>query len=84
MNPSIPAHMIDAAQAYPVGDDECVDRDGEVYPEHDFPPVEEGNECRRCGAEADPVDEDGEETDKALDARLSSALSALRDVTGTN
>ena len=26
---------------------ECVDGDGEVYPEHDF----DEYECRRCGAE---------------------------------
>ncbi|GAA1887764.1 hypothetical protein GCM10009837_06930 [Streptomyces durmitorensis] len=31
----------------------CVDSDGEVWPEHDYPPVEEGSECSRCGAEAD-------------------------------
>lgn len=30
-------------------DDECVDSDGEVYPEHDFGEIE----CRRCGAEAE-------------------------------
>lgn len=34
-------------------DDECVDADGTAYPEHDYPPVGEGNECHRCGAEAD-------------------------------
>lgn len=27
--------------------------DGVTYPEHDYPPIGEGNECRRCGAEAD-------------------------------
>jgi hypothetical protein len=35
-----------------IPDDACV-FDGEVYPEHDYPPEGEGNECRRCGAEAD-------------------------------
>lgn len=34
-------------------DDVCVDTDGEPWPEHDFPPEGHGNECRRCGAEAD-------------------------------
>ena len=34
-------------------DDACVNAEGEEYPEHDFPPEEQGNECRRCGAEAD-------------------------------
>lgn len=34
-------------------EDDCVDSDGETYPEHDYPPTGEGNECRRCGAEAD-------------------------------
>ncbi|WP_065966642.1 hypothetical protein [Streptomyces sparsogenes] len=38
-------------------EDECVDGDGRPYPEHDYPPVGEGNECRRCGAEADDVEE---------------------------
>lgn len=33
----------------PVDETECVDG----YPEHDFPPEGEGNECRRCGAEAE-------------------------------
>lgn len=37
-------------------DDECVDASGDVWPEHDFPPEDEGNECRRCGAEADQED----------------------------
>lgn len=38
---------------YPeISDDECVDGYDEVWPEHDFPPVGEGYECRRCGAEA--------------------------------
>jgi hypothetical protein len=32
---------------------DCVNASGETYPEHDYPPVGEGNECRRCGAEAD-------------------------------
>jgi hypothetical protein len=30
-------------------DDECVDKDGEVWPEHDF----HGNTCRRCDAESE-------------------------------
>ncbi|MBL1115447.1 hypothetical protein JK364_24045 [Streptomyces sp. 110] len=33
-------------------EDECVDAGGQPYLEHDYPPVGEGNECRRCGAEA--------------------------------
>lgn len=33
-------------------DDVCLDGDGEPYPEHDYPPEDEGSECRRCGAEA--------------------------------
>lgn len=37
-------------------DDECVDADGDAYPEHDYPPVGHGYECRRCGAEADDGD----------------------------
>jgi hypothetical protein len=37
-----------------VGVDECV-WDGEVWPEHDFPPAGARNECRRCGAEAEEV-----------------------------
>ncbi|MFJ6438434.1 hypothetical protein [Streptomyces sp. NPDC091416] len=36
-------------------EDDCLGPDGEAYPEHDYPQVREGNECRRCGAEA--VDE---------------------------
>jgi hypothetical protein len=28
-------------------DDECMDKDGDAWPEHDFGEVE----CRRCGAE---------------------------------
>ncbi|MFE6000241.1 hypothetical protein ACFQ6C_25830 [Streptomyces sp. NPDC056454] len=32
-------------------EDDCV-LDGEIYPEHDYPPVGEGDECRRCGADA--------------------------------
>ena len=44
-------------------DDQCVDADSEVWPEHDFPSVEKfdggwiKHECRRCGAEPDD-DED--------------------------
>lgn len=37
--------------------DECVDTQGTVRPEHDFP--QESNECRRCGAET--VSEETEE-----------------------
>lgn len=40
----------------PYGETDCV-WDGEVWPEHDFPPPGEGNECRRCGAEADDPEE---------------------------
>lgn len=45
----------DATDAYPVEDWECLDSDGYVHPEHDFPPEGQGDECRRCGAEADVV-----------------------------
>lgn len=34
-----------------LSDDEYACVDG--YPEHDYPPAEHGNECRRCGAEAE-------------------------------
>ena len=37
----------------------CVDSVGEEWPDHDFPPVEEGNTCRRCNAEA--LDDEEEE-----------------------
>lgn len=80
MNPNIPAHMVDAEQAYPVGDDECMDADGEVWPEHDFPPEGQGDECRRCNAQADG----DEESEEELDRRLHDALGALRDALGTN
>lgn len=33
-------------------DTECIDADGNDWPEHDFPPVGHSNECRRCGAVA--------------------------------
>lgn len=33
-------------------DTDCVDALGEVWPEHDFGPVD----CRRCGAEPDDTD----------------------------
>lgn len=46
-------------EASEVPDDACVDADDNVYPEHDFPPEGEGNECRRCGAEADFAEPDG-------------------------
>jgi hypothetical protein len=36
--------------------DACVS-DGVVHPEHDYPPEGEGNECRRCGAEAEDITE---------------------------
>ncbi|MEU2673632.1 hypothetical protein ABZ622_33180 [Streptomyces sp. NPDC007164] len=42
----------DKHEHFPLEDD-CVGPDGEAYPEHDYPPVGEGNECRRCGAETD-------------------------------
>lgn len=29
----------------------CIDG----YPEHDYLPVDQGNECRRCGAEAEQL-----------------------------
>ncbi|MEV0443524.1 hypothetical protein AB0I84_35605 [Streptomyces spectabilis] len=34
-------------------DDDCVDGNGVSHPEHDYPPRGEGDECRRCGAEAE-------------------------------
>jgi hypothetical protein len=37
-------------------EDACLDADGNEYPEHDYPPQGEGNECRRCGAEAEEPD----------------------------
>lgn len=71
MNPNIPAHLIDATQAYPVGDDECMDGDGEVYPEHHY----DGGVCRRCNAEAD----EEPEPEPDLDQRLRNAVYQLRD-----
>lgn len=53
-------HPVDYAAAYAdaylamgtqTEDTDCVDADGEVWPEHDFPDV--GHECRRCGAEVE-------------------------------
>jgi hypothetical protein len=38
---------------YEPDDTDCVDADGDIWPEHDFPPEDDGSECRRCGAEAD-------------------------------
>lgn len=38
---------------YEPDDDECIDGDGDVWPEHDY----RGPECRRCGAEAPDLDE---------------------------
>ncbi|MFD7866959.1 hypothetical protein [Streptomyces sp. NPDC059783] len=32
-------------------EDDCVGSNGEVYPEHNYPPAGEGDECRRCGTE---------------------------------
>lgn len=41
-------------QYYPeISDDECVDANGQPWPEHDYPPEGQGNECRRCGAETE-------------------------------
>lgn len=39
-------------ERFPLWND-CAGPDGEPYPEHDYPPVGEGDECRRCGAEAE-------------------------------
>jgi hypothetical protein len=41
-----------AYRAREVADDDCVDRHGVVWPEHDFPPADHGGDCRRCDAEA--------------------------------
>lgn len=42
---------------YEIHPDDCV-WDGEVWPEHDYPPPDHGGDCRRCGAEpADDIDE---------------------------
>lgn len=71
MNPNTPAHMMTPEPP----DDACVDADGEEYPEHDFPPVGHGDECRRCGAEADP------EPDEDLDARLRDGVKQLLSAT---
>lgn len=38
------------APEYEIADDDCV-WDGEVWPEHDYPPPEHGGNCRRCDAE---------------------------------
>lgn len=79
MNPNTPAHMMTPEPP----DDACVDRDGKEYPDHDFPPVGWGNECRRCGAEADDKDDEAfeaqEEAEKAedLDARLRDGVRQL-------
>lgn len=80
MNPHLPAHMMTPEPP----DDACVDADGEEYPEHDFPPVGWGNECRRCGAEADDEDdkafeaqEEAEKAEDALDARLRDSVKQL-------
>lgn len=51
------AKVTELEEAY-APDDACV-AEGTVYPEHDFPPQDEGNECRRCGAEADYPEPDG-------------------------
>lgn len=67
MNPNLPAHMLNDEPP----DDACIDADGNEWPEHDFPPVGWGNECRRCGALADDTDdlafEAQEEAEKAED-----------------
>lgn len=47
-----------------VPDDACVDGDGDVHPEHDYPPVGQGVECRRCGAEL------GDEPDGIYDGEV--------------
>lgn len=59
VNPNIPAHMVDAEQAWPDPDDEaCVDSSGDEWPEHTYGSIE----CKRCGAEAPPEEDetDGE------------------------
>lgn len=43
-----------------IDEDDCLDSEGNVYPEHDFP--EEGD-CRRCGAEAEPAETEGAQID---------------------
>lgn len=43
--------MFDPCPGDCLNDTDCVDSDGEVWPEHDYP-VDIG-ECRRCGAEPD-------------------------------
>jgi len=43
------AHMTE----YEIQPDDCVDGDGEVWGEHDFPPADHGGDCHRCGAEAE-------------------------------
>lgn len=45
-----------AAKAEQPADDECIDGEGNPYPEHDFGEVD----CRRCGAE--PADDDTQDT----------------------
>jgi hypothetical protein len=35
-----------------VSDDDEDDYECPGYAEHDYPPLDEGDECRRCGAEA--------------------------------
>lgn len=49
--------IYDDGGAYGPDPDACIDGDGQQYPEHDYPPVDAGNECRRCGAEADHAEE---------------------------
>lgn len=58
LNPNIPAHMVDAEQAWPEDDDQaCIDANGDEWPEHTYGAIE----CKRCGAEAPEEDEtDGE------------------------
>lgn len=52
------ADIHDDGDTYVPDPDACIDGNGQEHPEHDYPPVAEGNECRRCGAEAGD-DEEG-------------------------
>jgi hypothetical protein len=56
--PEYQTALDDILAADEISDGGCV-LDGEVYPEHDYPAEGEGNECRRCGAEADHDGPDG-------------------------
>lgn len=47
----------DCDDTYEVGDDECMDSDKEIHPEHDF----HFGSCKRCGAEmSHDYDEDSD------------------------